>query len=152
MNLYFYPVLSWMYPILLCVYPIKSCFNPIVKTVYVALCLSDNPENHFQVTVPTTLTFTFLFYSIVRVSYSIVRLSYPIACILSSFCLSYRENGLSGFAFIMWIGIPRLFSFYGPCTGVEKKITSPWCVCVCVWGGGVMKLSIPYRCYMRNLC
>ena len=109
MNLYFYPVLSWMYPILLCVYPIKSCFNPIVKTVYVALCLSDNPENHFQVTVPTTLTFTFLFYSIVRVSYSIVRLSYPIACILSSFCLSYRENGLSGFAFIMWIGIPRHF-------------------------------------------
>ena len=48
------------------------------------------------VTVPATLTFTFLSYPIVRLSYPIVRVSYKV------FRLSYRENRLSGFPFIVY--------------------------------------------------
>ena len=89
----------------------------------------------FQSTVPATLTFTFLSYPIVRVSYPIVRLSYPLVRVsYQVFRLSYRENLLSGFAFILyqvlrlsglpfivWIGIPRYFSW----TNKRKPQTSP---------------------------
>ena len=56
-----------------------------------------------MITVPATLTFTFLSYPIVRISYPIVRLSYPIVLVsYQVFRLSYCENRLSGFAFIVY--------------------------------------------------